>query len=841
MRKKSILLIGVILCAQRIMAQIPVPPAAGDGSEANPYQIASLGNLYWIASDTANLKYYYKQTADINASETSSWFGGQGWKPIGNAYTSSLSGSYEGDGHIIDSLFINRPTEFGVGLFGFGRAINNLGVTHVNVTGGDDVGGLLGFNTFGYVQNCFSTGYINAVRSKEGIGGLVGVNRGVIANSYSTAIVNGGYTSGGLAGSSSYGTVLNCYSLGPVGGSTAGGLVGTCWYSLVMNSYAAGQVKGSTNVGGLIGWGTSNSVYDCYWDIDSSGQTTSAGGKGETATELKNPSLFVNSPWDSTIWFMDAGINNGHPYLAWQNPGGTPLPGGHVIAPTAGDGSPSNPYRMATLENLYWLATNPTRWRGVYCIQVADINASRTRGYGDGEGWIPLGASADFGFHGVYDGNSHTIDSLYINRPVSDCQGLFGYASSGECDGLGITNEDVTGSNGVGGVVGVLANGLIRNCYSTGNVKGTGSDVGGIIGYAAWGIASNCYSTGRVEGTGSNIGGFVGQLAISSQLSNCYSRANVYGVNDVGGLSGFVHITSSINHCYSVGAVTGIGSVGGLVGGTNGSANITSSFWNTETSGQDSSIVGTGKTTLEMMKPATFSQAGWSGALWFMDSTFNNGYPYLSWQNPKGTPLLLLAWLSMSVTSINFGSVPLRSSNEDSVVITNPGTDTLRITSITSTNKSFAFAPSTLKLAPSGNAYLLVTFTPQDTSEQTAFIILTTNTSSSPDTITASGYGATPTAVTDGVSVPAVFAVSQNYPNPFNPTTLIDYIIPQTTFVLIKVYDVLGREVAQLANEVKHPGKYSVKYDGTNSPSGIYFYSIQAGNFHQVRKMLLIK
>jgi hypothetical protein len=840
MRKNSVLLIGVILCAQRVMAQIPVPPAAGDGSQANPYQVATLGNLYWIASDSANLKYYYKQTADINASETSSWFGGQGWKPIGNAYRSSFSGSFDGEGHLIDSLFINRPTELGVGLFGFGGAIKSLGVTHVNITGGDQVGGLLGFNG-GYVQNCFSSGYIYVVRSSEGIGGLVGINQGVIASSYSTAIVHRGYASGGLAGACISGTIVNCYSLGPVDGGNAGGLVGTCWYSLVMNSYAAGQVKGLASVGGLIGMEVSSSVYDCYWDIDSSGQTTSAGGAGKTATQLKNPSLFVNSPWDSTIWLMDAGINNGHPYLSWQNPGGTPLPGGHVIAPSAGDGSPSNPYRMATLENLYWLAKNPLRWRGVYCIQVADINASRTRGYGDGGGWIPIGVSTDFGFHGVYDGNGHTIDSLYINRSDTDCKGLFGYSSSGEFDSLGITNEDVTGANGVGGVVGVLIDGLIRNCYSTGNVKGTGSDVGGIVGYAAWSFASNCYSTGRVEGTATNIGGLVGQLATSSQLSNCYSRASVYGVDDVGGLSGFVHNTSSINRCYSVGAVAGIGSVGGLVGGTNGSANITSSFWNTETSGRDSSIGGTGKATQEMKTPATFSQAGWSSALWFMDSTFNDGYPYLSRQNPKGTPLPPLAWMSMSVTNINFGSVPLRSSKEDSVLITNPGTDTLRITTITSTNKSFVFAPSTLKLAPSSDAYLLVTFTPHDTSGQTTFIILTTNTSSSPDTLTASGNGVTTTAVTDGVSVPAVFAISQNYPNPFNPTTLVDYSIPQTTFVLIMVYDVLGREVARLANEVKRPGKYSVKYDGTNVPSGIYFYSIQAGNFHQVRKMLLIK
>jgi hypothetical protein len=89
--------------------------------------------------------------------------------------------------------------------------------------------------------------------------------------------------------------------------------------------------------------------------------------------------------------------------------------------------------------------------------------------------------------------------------------------------------------------------------------------------------------------------------------------------------------------------------------------------------------------------------------------------------------------------------------------------------------------------------------------------------------------------------LPTTFAISQNYPNPFNPTTAINYDIPQRTFVSVKIYDVLGREVAQIVNEVKQPGRYSVRFDGTNMSSGAYFYSITAGNFHQVKRMVLVK
>jgi hypothetical protein len=89
--------------------------------------------------------------------------------------------------------------------------------------------------------------------------------------------------------------------------------------------------------------------------------------------------------------------------------------------------------------------------------------------------------------------------------------------------------------------------------------------------------------------------------------------------------------------------------------------------------------------------------------------------------------------------------------------------------------------------------------------------------------------------------LPQEFQLGQNYPNPFNPATLIEYSIPKTTFASIQIYDILGREVTQLVNEMKQPGIYSVRFNGGHLPSGIYFYAIHAGDFHQVRKMLLIK
>jgi photosystem II stability/assembly factor-like uncharacterized protein len=85
------------------------------------------------------------------------------------------------------------------------------------------------------------------------------------------------------------------------------------------------------------------------------------------------------------------------------------------------------------------------------------------------------------------------------------------------------------------------------------------------------------------------------------------------------------------------------------------------------------------------------------------------------------------------------------------------------------------------------------------------------------------------------------FAVNQNYPNPFNPATKIKYEIPELSFVTLKVYDVLGNEIIILINEDKSVGSYTVEFDATSLPSGIYFYRLQAGDYIETNKMVLMK
>ena len=97
-----------------------------------------------------------------------------------------------------------------------------------------------------------------------------------------------------------------------------------------------------------------------------------------------------------------------------------------------------------------------------------------------------------------------------------------------------------------------------------------------------------------------------------------------------------------------------------------------------------------------------------------------------------------------------------------------------------------------------------------------------------------------PIRVSD-MEIPKEFILSQNYPNPFNPATTIKYQLLTSSYVFLKIYDLLGREIAELVNEYKIVGDYEVKFNAGNLPSGIYFYKLRAGNFVETKKMSLMK
>ncbi len=353
------------------------------------------------------------------------------------------------------------------------------------------------------------------------------------------------------------------------------------------------------------------------------------------------------------------------------------------------DGSASDPYKIGTLNNLYWLSRNPDEWDKHY-IQTANINASATGGWDGGAGFSPIGVHPTY-FTGSYNGQNHTIDGLTIHR--TSC-GLFETIENATIENIGVTNVDISGDVGVGGLVGTTRVGsTLKNCYSTGNlsgyqnsgglvgilsyttmtkcysrvnVTGTTDHFGGLVGYLRDSSVSRCYSTGNVTGGDEAVGGLVGKTDWNSTLSDCYSTGSVSGYTKVGGLIGY-HQNSHLYNSYSTGHVSGstLLRVGGLIGYSTHYL-VVNCFWNTITSNRADSQGGTGKTTGEMKNVATYTDVltvGLDDAWDFVDNpnddnandnywdidpsgVINDGYPFLVWDessNELPAPMALQA------------------------------------------------------------------------------------------------------------------------------------------------------------------------------------------------------
>ncbi|MEA3497300.1 MAG: GLUG motif-containing protein, partial [Bacteroidota bacterium] len=171
MKKVIILIATLLISATMIFAGTY---SGGDGLVGNPYQINDLDDLEELSGNVSDWDMLFIQTADINAGATSGWNSGSGFSPIGNNST-SFTGEYDGQGHTIDSLYINRSTTNYIGLFGCvsGAVIDSIGLTNVDITGGDYyVGSLVGYNrNFSTITNSYSTGSVSAGNY---VGGLVG-------------------------------------------------------------------------------------------------------------------------------------------------------------------------------------------------------------------------------------------------------------------------------------------------------------------------------------------------------------------------------------------------------------------------------------------------------------------------------------------------------------------------------------------------------------------------------------------------------------------------------------------------------------------------------------------
>ena len=204
------------------------------------------------------------------------------------------------------------------------------------------------------------------------------------------------------------------------------------------------------------------------------------------------------------------------------------------------------------------------------------------------------------------------------------------------------------------------------------------------------------------------------------------------------------------------------------------------------------------------------------------------------------------ATITVSDTSKDFQSVvPGNISDTLHLLIGNWGFTNLVINSVENNGSAFIIlnAPSLPdSIKPFDNITVNVVFQPAQQGIYDDTIIIRSNDVSYPLKKIALHGQSSITGVDENISAqPLKFELQQNYPNPFNPFTTINYNIPVAAFVSLKVYDILGKEVAILVNEEKPAGKYEMKFDAANLSSGIYFYKIQAANFFEIKKMILLK
>ncbi|MHC4467368.1 MAG: GLUG motif-containing protein [Planctomycetota bacterium] len=518
-----------------------------------------------------------------------------------------------------------------------------------NVTGEYGVGGLAGENTgTGNITSCSSWATVNG---QQQVGGLVGENYGFISQSFSDAnVVATNTEAGGLVGRNINGDIYDCFSNATVtGGSTVGGLVGLNWNATISNCYSTGYVTGSYPYGGLVGKEITAATTNSLWDTQTSGQTVSDGGTPKTTAEMQTQSTYTDIGWDfegetangtDDIWKLYSSTE--YPRLSWE-----PYSGG--------TGTADDPYLIYTAKEMQTIAARRDDWDKHFKL-MADISLADYTGHSYKRIGDSTSVNYIYGgeFRGFFDGNFHTISDFSYFATSSNLDnyiGLFGYVYRGTIKNLTLISPQVYtniyAQNYVGPLIGCADNSDIIDCSVIGGSVDGEDNVGGLIGLCKASFISGCSSSASVSGT-TDVGGLVGDTSTFGgfgRISDCYAHGNVTGDDYVGG---FIGDSSAItlNNCYSTGQVTGTVNFGGFSGYNENvmpfENNVTSCFWDVNSSSEPNSAAGIGLPTAQMYDPNTFINEGWD----FTGEMENGGSD--DWAEPEGTGYPVL-WHELTV------------------------------------------------------------------------------------------------------------------------------------------------------------------------------------------------
>ncbi len=422
-------------------------------------------------------------------------------------------------GNSTDNTSANR---FKGSFDGQGYCVRNLSVT----TGNDFVG------FFGVAQGSVKNFGIQSGSVKGGVkvGGLIGWVGGTVSNCYNRATVTGSTFVGGIAGMSGVSHIENCFNNANItAGDTGAGIVG--YYasaasgSTITNCYHNGTVSGSTvaSVAGVINSGATGLVFkNTYSPKGFAFVYTSTGRTLSSCSTLVEADLKVAASKLGSA-FRDDDVRNkngGYAVLNRRTYRGQEL----ILPEPEADGV----YRIYEVQDLYALSymvnVQGQTFSGKTVELCADLDLQ-------GREWVPIGgnsptdSSARPEFNGNFDGKGHKISSLNVSSG-NNFVGLFGFMRGGSVSNVGIESGVIFGSQKVAALVGSIRSTEIRNCYNRANVSAT-TIAGGIFGMggASGNVIENCYNTAWITATSSvgGIGGYLASDASASTIRNCYN------------------------------------------------------------------------------------------------------------------------------------------------------------------------------------------------------------------------------------------------------------------------------------------------------------------------------
>ena len=475
--------------------------------------------------------------ADI---DLSSYSAGEGFIPIAAGINSSadFKCEFNGNGHTISNLYINRPDTDNVGLFSLMCDVKNLCLTNVDVIGGKSTGALMGyaFSNSPEISNCYIAS--GSVKGTTGVGGLVGRFSdidGNILNCYSDAEVSGETKAGGLLGETYLpnGSVINSFSHGNVTASSdyAGGLIGYTERVSLENCYAEGNITGKRFVGGVVGKAMEVIAVNCFAKGKVTG-TSSVGGFAGSAGGSSSGNIIENCYAYGEVIGEEsvggfAGLTSGS-----TNGNGLILKACHALG------------NVTATQQVGGLVGNFSFHNSVYnCSATGTVKGTSCVGGLIGDGYAMKEIKNCYSTGDVI-AKGNFVGGIIGRTSNSNDTDITGCYSTG----------NISGVERVGGVMGFCDTILsLSDCYSTGNISGQ-KDVGGVVGYLFWmrGPMTGCSSQGRVSGD-TNIGGLVGQISSFLDLSidNCISSAEVSGNNSAGSFIGRIEElkTISVTNC----------------------------------------------------------------------------------------------------------------------------------------------------------------------------------------------------------------------------------------------------------------------------------------------------